>query len=66
MREMNIRSSQNSGQTKIAELAEMTVAETGMGNVADKIEKLKLAVEKHRDGGSDHRGEHRRSWNDTL
>ena len=31
---------------KIAELAEMTVAETGMGNVADKIEKLKLAVEK--------------------
>ena len=31
---------------KITELAEMTVAETGMGNVADKIEKLKLAVEK--------------------
>ena len=24
----------------------MTVDETGMGNVADKIEKLKLAVEK--------------------
>lgn len=31
---------------KISELAEMTVAETGMGNVTDKIEKIKLAVEK--------------------
>lgn len=31
---------------RITQLAEMTAAETGMGNVADKIEKIRLAVEK--------------------